>query len=196
MEICVFFVENVLCIGGYFGLNLGVVELMIVLYCVFFLLEDFFIFDIGYQFYVYKLFIGCQDFFGLWVCGGLVGYFQCVESLYDVVEFLYVLSFFSWVDGVLCVFIVIGCVDCYVVVVVGDGVFIGGMIWEVLNNIFDDNDCNFVIVVNDNGCFYVLMIGGMLWYFNCVRMVVVYKDLYNRFDCFFCVFGFVGWVVF
>lgn len=34
-EICVFFIDKVLCIGGYFGLNFGVVELMIVLYWVF-----------------------------------------------------------------------------------------------------------------------------------------------------------------
>ena len=34
--------------------------------------------------------------------------------------------------------------------VVGDGALTGGMTWEALNNISDDNDRNLVIIVNDN----------------------------------------------
>jgi 1-deoxy-D-xylulose-5-phosphate synthase len=38
--------------------------------------------------------------------------------------------------------------------VVGDGALTGGMTWEALNNISDDNMRRLVIVVNDNGRSY------------------------------------------
>ncbi|WKK71344.1 1-deoxy-D-xylulose-5-phosphate synthase [Rathayibacter oskolensis] len=44
-----------------------------------------------------------------------------------------------------------GQTDRHVVAVVGDGALTGGMTWEALNNISDDNPRGLVIVVNDNG---------------------------------------------
>jgi len=41
-------------------------------------------------------------------------------------------------------------------------VFIGGMVWEVINNIVVDIDLLFMIVVNDNEWLYVLIIGGFV----------------------------------
>ena len=60
---------------------------------------------------------------------------------------------------------------------VGDGALTGGMTWEALNNISDDNDRNLVIVVNDNGRSYAPTIGGMARYLNRVRTAGGYELL-------------------
>jgi 1-deoxy-D-xylulose-5-phosphate synthase len=67
-----------------------------------------------------------------------------------------------------------------VVAVVGDGALTGGMTWEALNNISDDNDRNLVIVVNDNGRSYAPTIGGMARHLNRVRTAETYRDLSLR----------------
>ena len=59
--------------------------------------------------------------------------------------------------------------DRHVVAVVGDGALTGGMTWEALNNISDDNIRNLVIVVNDNGRSYAPTIGGMARFLSTVR---------------------------
>ena len=56
--------------------------------------------------------------------------------------------------------------DRHVVAVVGDGALTGGMTWEALNNISDDNNRRLVIVVNDNGRSYAPTIGGMARFLN------------------------------
>ena len=69
--------------------------------------------------------------------------------------------------------------DRYVVAVVGDGALTGGMTWEALNNISDDNSRRLVIVVNDNGRSYAPTIGGMARFLNTVRTRRAYRDLYR-----------------
>lgn len=178
--------------GGYLGLNLGVVEFILVLYWVFDLLYDLIIFDIGYQVYVYKMLIGCsQDFVILCKKGGLLGYLFCVESEYDWVELSYVSVVLLYVDGLVKVFELIGYCNWYVVVVVGDGVFIGGMCWEVLNNIVVF--CWLVIiVVNDNGCSYVFIIGGVVDYLVMLWLQLVYEQVLEMGCDLVCVVLFVG----
>ena len=61
---------------------------------------------------------------------------------------------------------------------VGDGALTGGMTWEALNNISDDNSRNLVIVVNDNGRSYAPTIGGMARFLNDVRTRRTYRSLY------------------
>ena len=58
------------------------------------------------------------------------------------------------------------------VAVVGDGALTGGMTWEALNNITDDNDRRLVIVVNDNGRSYAPTIGGMADYLASLRPAI------------------------
>ena len=135
--------------GGHLGPNLGVVELTIALHRTFSSPDDPFIFDTGHQSYVHKLLTGRQDFSSLRVRGGLAGYPQRGESLHDVVESSHASSSLSWADGVSRALTATGRGDRHVVAVVGDGALTGGMTWEALNNISDDNDRNLVIVVND-----------------------------------------------
>ncbi|MEO6826023.1 MAG: 1-deoxy-D-xylulose-5-phosphate synthase, partial [Microbacteriaceae bacterium] len=119
-----------------------------------------------------------QDFTGLRRRGGLAGYPQRSESQHDILENSHASSSLSWADGISRAFAVTGQDDRSVVVVVGDGALTGGMTWEALNNISDDNTRRLVIVVNDNGRSYAPTIGGIARFLNTVRMRRSYHTLY------------------
>lgn len=184
-EVRSFLVENVARTGGHLGPNLGVVELTIALHKVFDSPSDPIIFDTGHQAYVHKMLTGRQDFSLLRSRGGLAGYPQRSESEHDVVESSHASSSLSWADGVSRAFSRTGRRDRHVVAVVGDGALTGGMTWEALNNISDDNDRNLVIVVNDNGRSYAPTIGGMARYLNRVRTNEAYRTLHRGSDTLF-----------
>lgn len=184
-EIRGFLIENVARTGGHLGPNLGVVELTIALHRTFDSPSDPFIFDTGHQSYVHKLLTGRQDFSDLRSRDGLAGYPQRSESPHDVVESSHASSSLSWADGVSRALTRTGRKDRHVVAVVGDGALTGGMTWEALNNISDDNDRNLVIVVNDNGRSYAPTIGGMARYLNRVRTAEAYRNLHRGSDTLF-----------
>ncbi|KTS06201.1 1-deoxy-D-xylulose-5-phosphate synthase [Microbacterium testaceum] len=184
-EVRAFLVENVSRTGGHLGPNLGVVELTIALHKVFDSPADPIIFDTGHQSYVHKMLTGRQDFANLRSRGGLAGYPQRAESEHDIVESSHASSSLSWADGVSRAFSRTGRRDRHVVAVVGDGALTGGMTWEALNNISDDNDRNLVIVVNDNGRSYAPTIGGMARYLNRVRTNEAYRTLHRGSDTLF-----------
>ncbi|MGW9626516.1 1-deoxy-D-xylulose-5-phosphate synthase [Microbacterium sp. NPDC055521] len=195
-EIRAFLVENVARTGGHLGPNLGVVELTIALHRVFSSPDDPIIFDTGHQSYVHKLLTGRQDFSSLRSRGGLAGYPQRSESVHDVVESSHASSSLSWADGISRALTATGRADRHVVAVVGDGALTGGMTWEALNNISDDNERNLVIVVNDNGRSYAPTIGGMSRYLNRVRTAGVYREMHRKSDRLFRAFGPLGRAVF
>jgi 1-deoxy-D-xylulose-5-phosphate synthase len=173
-----FLVAEVSKTGGHLGPNLGVVELTIALHRVFESPHDAIVFDTGHQSYVHKLLTGRQDFSRLRERGGLAGYPQRSESEHDIVESSHASSSLSWADGISRAFTMTGQGDRHVVAVVGDGALTGGMTWEALNNISDDNARKLVIVVNDNGRSYAPTIGGMARFLNSVRTRRAYRDLY------------------
>jgi 1-deoxy-D-xylulose-5-phosphate synthase len=178
-EIREFLVREVSKTGGHLGPNLGVVELTIAIHKVFDSPKDSIVFDTGHQSYVHKLLTGRQDFSHLRQEGGLAGYPQRSESPHDIVESSHASSSLSWADGISRAFTMTGQTDRHVVAVVGDGALTGGMTWEALNNISDDNSRNLVIVVNDNGRSYAPTIGGMAHFLNDVRTRRSYRTLYS-----------------
>ena len=92
------------------------------------------------------------------------------ESAHDIVESSHASSSLSLGGRHLPRLPMTGQSDRHVVAVVGDGALTGGMTWEALNNISDDNNRRLVIVVNDNGRSYAPTIGGMARYLNrCAR---------------------------
>ncbi|GEB45609.1 1-deoxy-D-xylulose-5-phosphate synthase [Microbacterium testaceum] len=184
-EVRSFLIEKVSRTGGHLGPNLGVVELTIALHKVFDSPSDPIIFDTGHQSYVHKMLTGRQDFTALRSRGGLAGYPQRAESEHDVVESSHASSSLSWADGVSRAFSRTGRRDRHVIAVVGDGALTGGMTWEALNNISDDNERNLVIVVNDNGRSYAPTIGGMARYLNRVRTNDAYRTLHRGSDTLF-----------
>jgi len=195
-EVRRFLVTSVAKTGGHLGPNLGVVELTIAIHRVFDSPHDPIVFDTGHQSYVHKLLTGRQDFSRLRELGGLAGYPQRSESEHDVVESSHASSSLSWADGISRSFSMTGQDDRTVVAVVGDGALTGGMTWEALNNISDDNLRRLVIVVNDNGRSYAPTIGGMARYLNTVRTRQAYRDLNVRSEQLFGRFGTPGRAVY
>jgi 1-deoxy-D-xylulose-5-phosphate synthase len=191
-EIRRFLVTEVSKTGGHLGPNLGVVELTMAIHRVFDSPRDAVVFDTGHQSYVHKLLTGRQDFSRLRMKGGLAGYPQRSESEHDIVESSHASSSLSWADGISRAFAMTGQGDRYVVAVVGDGALTGGMTWEALNNISDDNSRRLVIVVNDNGRSYAPTIGGMARFLNDVRTRRSYRRLYRTSQQVFDRFGGVG----
>ena len=177
-EIRTFLVANVAKTGGHLGPNLGVVEATIAIHRVFESPRDAIVFDTGHQSYVHKLLTGRQDFSQLRQKGGLAGYPQRSESEHDIVESSHASSSLSWADGISRAFAMTGQDDRHVVAMVGDGALTGGMTWEALNNITDDNTRKLIIVVNDNGRSYAPTIGGMARFLNTVRTRRSYRSLY------------------
>ncbi len=191
-EIREFLVREVSKTGGHLGPNLGVVELTIAMHKVFDSPHDAIVFDTGHQSYVHKLLTGRQDFSKLREEDGLAGYPQRSESEHDIVESSHASSSLSWADGISRAFTMTGHADRHVVAVVGDGALTGGMTWEALNNISDDNSRNLVIIVNDNGRSYAPTIGGMAHFLNDVRTRRSYRNLYSTSRRFFHAFGAPG----
>ncbi|MEL4318571.1 1-deoxy-D-xylulose-5-phosphate synthase [Leifsonia sp. YIM 134122] len=171
-------VLNVAKTGGHLGPNLGVVELTLAIHSVFDSPRDSIVFDTGHQSYVHKILTGRQDFSTLRQTDGMAGYPQRAESEHDIVESSHASSSLSWADGISRAFSMTGQDDRSVVAVVGDGALTGGMTWEALNNISDDNDRRLIIVVNDNGRSYAPTIGGMARFLNTVRTRRSYRSLY------------------
>jgi 1-deoxy-D-xylulose-5-phosphate synthase len=188
-EIREFLVANVSKTGGHLGPNLGVVELTLAIHKVFDSPTDAIVFDTGHQSYVHKIVTGRQDFTNLRQEGGIAGYPQRSESEHDIVESSHASSSLSWADGISRAFTMTGQDKRHVVAVVGDGALTGGMTWEALNNISDDNSRNLVIVVNDNGRSYAPTIGGMAHFLNNVRTRKSYRSLYSTSRKVFYKFG-------
>ncbi|GAA2085665.1 1-deoxy-D-xylulose-5-phosphate synthase [Pseudolysinimonas kribbensis] len=195
-EIRRFLVGEVSKTGGHLGPNLGVVELTLAIHRVFDSPRDAIVFDTGHQSYVHKLVTGRHDFSRLRMSGGLAGYPQRSESEHDIVESSHASSSLSWADGISRAFAMTGQSDRHVVAVVGDGALTGGMTWEALNNITDDNSRRLVIVVNDNGRSYAPTIGGMAHFLNSVRTRRAYRDLHRTTERVFARFGPVGRAVY
>ena len=188
-EIRSFLITEVSKTGGHLGPNLGVVELTMAVHRVFDSPHDAIVFDTGHQSYVHKLLTGRQDFSRLREKGGLAGYPQRSESVHDIVESSHASSSLSWADGISRAFQMTGQNDRHVVAIVGDGALTGGMTWEALNNISDDNSRNLVIIVNDNGRSYAPTIGGMARFLSDVRTRRSYRSLYDASRRVFGIFG-------
>lgn len=192
LEIREFLIEKVSKTGGHLGPNLGVVETTLAIHRVFDSPRDSVIFDTGHQSYVHKILTGRKDFDSLRQKNGLAGYPQRSESPHDVVESSHASSSLSWADGIAKAHKLTGETDRYVIAVVGDGALTGGMTWEALNNITDDNDRKLVIVVNDNGRSYAPTIGGLARYLNGIRTEKFYRKLYRLSKKVFYKFGLIG----
>jgi 1-deoxy-D-xylulose-5-phosphate synthase len=182
--------------GGHLGPNLGVVETTVAIHRVFDSPKDSVIFDTGHQSYVHKMLTGRSDLSSLRQKDGIAGYPQRSESEHDIVESSHASSSLSWADGIAKAYKLTGQNDRYVVAVIGDGALTGGMAWEALNNISDDNDRKLVIIVNDNGRSYAPTIGGLARYLNDVRTAKNYRRLYKLSKKVFYKMGLFGRLVY
>jgi 1-deoxy-D-xylulose-5-phosphate synthase len=173
-----------------------VVETTVAIHRVFDSPKDSVIFDTGHQSYVHKMLTGRSDLSSLRQKDGIAGYPQRSESEHDIVESSHASSSLSWADGIAKAYKLTGQNDRYVVAVIGDGALTGGMAWEALNNISDDNDRKLVIIVNDNGRSYAPTIGGLARYLNDVRTAKNYRRLYKLSKKVFYKMGLAGRLIY
>jgi len=195
-EIRASLIDSVSKTGGHLGPNLGVVEITIALHRVFSSPSDSVVFDTGHQSYVHKMLTGRKDLSSLRQKDGIAGYPQRSESEHDIVESSHASSSLSWADGISRAYKATGQLDRFAVAVIGDGALTGGMSWEALNNITDDNDRNLVIIVNDNGRSYAPTMGGLAHRLDAIRSNSVYRASYSISKRIFYKFGSPGRLVF
>lgn len=137
--------------GGHLSSNLGVVELTVAIHKVFDISEnnDVVVFDVGHQSYTHKLLTGRNAVFEtLRHKGGISGFTKPNESPCD-----------SSISGHASVSLstALGIARAKklrnepgkVICVIGDGAFVGGAVYEAMNNISRVYD-NLIVVLNDN----------------------------------------------
>jgi len=161
-------IETVTLNGGHLASNLGVVELSIALHLVFNSPHDHIIWDVGHQSYTHKLLTGRYEQFGtLRTKGGLSGFSRPCESEHDF--------FYSGHSGT-AVSAALGIAEAkaikhdnsYVVAVVGDGSFTGGLVYEALNNAGRTNS-RLIVILNDNEMSISKNVGAMARYLTVIR---------------------------
>ena len=166
-------IETVAKNGGHLASNLGAVELTIALHKVFDSPRDQLVFDVGHQCYTHKLLTGRYDRFAtLRRQGGLSGFCRPNESEHDV--------FFSGHSGT-SVSAGLGLATAkklqndqhYVVSVIGDGSFTGGLVYEALNN-GGRSGTKHILILNDNNMSISENVGSLAKYLAVIRSTPQY----------------------
>lgn len=164
--------------GGHLAANLGVVELTVAMHRVFDCPADSFVFDVGHQSYIHKLFTGRREQFeSLRTYGGLAGFPKISESECDAFGCGHSSTSISAAIGIATAKKLAGD-ESYTVAVIGDGAFTGGMAYEALNNCA--NNDKLIIVLNDNTMSIAQNVGAMNTYLNRFRNTAKYFRLKNR----------------
>ncbi len=166
-EIRSFLVDSVLHTGGHLASNLGAVELTVALHRVLNSPQDKIVFDVGHQCYTHKLLTGRKAGFArLRQRDGISGFPNPRESSHDA---------FVAGHGNTALSLAIGMAWAkklknepgWVVAIIGDGAFTGGMIYEGMNNIASLN--NLMLILNDNGMSISKNVGAMARYLTHLR---------------------------
>ena len=149
-EIRKFLIDNISKTGGHLASNLGVVELTLAIHKVFDFPTDKIIFDVGHQSYVHKIITGRKDKFDtLRKFDGLSGFPKTGESEFDFFDTGHSSNSISVALGMRRAANLNNEKDNNIIAFLGDGSFVGGMIYEALNDAGHRKD-NVIIVLNDN----------------------------------------------
>ena len=166
-EIRRFLVDSVLSTGGHLASNLGTIELTVALHRVLNSPQDKIVFDVGHQCYTHKLLTGRKAGFArLRQLGGISGFPSPRESEHDA---------FIAGHGNTALSLAIGMAWAkklkgepgWVIAVIGDGAFTGGMVYEGMNNIASLN--NLMVILNDNKMSISTNVGAMARYLTRLR---------------------------
>jgi len=135
--------------GGHLASNLGIVELTMALHYVFTAPADKIIWDVSHQCYAHKLLTGRQDrFHTLRKYEGISGFCKREESEYDAFDAGHASTSISASLG-MAVGRDMSHRDNYVIAVIGDASFSGGMAMEAVNQAGHLGK-NLIIILNDN----------------------------------------------
>ena len=164
--------------GGHLASNLGVVELTIAMHKAFDSPKDAFIWDVGHQVYTHKLLTGRFDKFDtLRQNGGISGFPNPEESKHDYFAAGHSGTSVSSGFGLAEAKQMAGD-DSYSVVVIGDGSFSGGLVYEALNNA-GRKKCKLIVVLNDNEMSISSPVGSIAKYLTRIRTNKVYYKAKN-----------------
>jgi len=165
--------------GGHLSSNLGVVELTIALLSTYDIPRDSVVFDVGHQSYSWKILTGrAEEFRQLRQEGGLSGFPKTEESGYDSFNTGHSSTSLSAASGLARARKLRG-EPGEVVAVIGDGAISGGMAYEAINDICQEND-NIVVVLNDNQMSIEQVVGGMSRHLEYLRVTPRYLSLKSR----------------
>lgn len=165
--------------GGHLASNLGTVELTVALHRVFNSPRDSIIFDVGHQSYTHKLLTGrFESFETLRKEGGISGFMRPQESPHDPFVTGHSSNSISAAFGIYKAKQLID-ENAYVISVVGDGAFTGGLIYEALNNASSAKG-KFIVILNDNKMSISRNVGALARYFTLIRSKSSYHSLKKR----------------
>src|SRR3989441_8684547 len=135
---------------AHFASNLGVVELCLALHLTFDFSKDRLIWDTGHQIYPHKLITGrYKDFHTIRTRGGLMGYPNPEESLYDLFMTGHAGCSLSCALGLKVGDDLMKEPERRSVAVIGDGALPSGIVFEAMNNAA--GLCkNLLVILNDN----------------------------------------------
>ncbi len=151
---------------AHFASNLGVVELCLALHTVFDFSRDRLIWDTGHQIYPHKLITGrYQDFHSIRTKGGLMGYPNPQESLYDLFMTGHAGCSVSTALGLKSGDELMGEPDRHSVAVIGDGAFPSGIVFEAMNNAAGLKK-KLLVILNDNQMSICPRVGGLAAYLD------------------------------
>ncbi len=160
---------------AHFASNLGVVELCLALHLTFDFSRDRLIWDTGHQIYPHKLITGrYPQFEGIRTRGGLMGYPNPHESLYDLFMTGHAGCSVSTALGLKTGDELLGQGDRYSVAVVGDGALPSGIVFEALNNAGHLNR-NLLVILNDNKMSICPRVGAMASCLDRARLTNFYQ---------------------
>lgn len=171
-EIREFLLDNVSKTGGHLASNLGIVELTVALHRVLESPRDKIVFDVGHQCYTHKLLTGRREGFArLRQLDGISGFTNPAESEHDA---------FVAGHGNTALSAAIGMAWAkkiknepgWVVAIIGDGAFTGGMVYEGMNNI--DTLDNLMVILNDNKMSISKSVGALARYLANLRTTTGY----------------------
>ncbi|MEW6370277.1 MAG: 1-deoxy-D-xylulose-5-phosphate synthase [Pseudomonadota bacterium] len=149
-ELRQFLLESVAKTGGHLSSNLGTVELTIALHYVFETPHDRIVWDVGHQTYSHKILTGRRERMPtLRQLNGLSGFPKRDESIYDTFGTAHSSTSISAALGMAAAAKLKG-EQRHAIAVIGDGSMTAGMAFEALNNAGVEEDCNLLVILNDN----------------------------------------------
>src|SRR5437870_5778343 len=160
---------------AHFASNLGVVELCLALHLTFDFARDRLIWDTGHQIYPHKLVTGrFNQFESIRTRGGLMGYPNPHESDYDLFMTGHAGCSVSCALGLKVGDELLGHADRRSVVVIGDGAFPSGIVYEALNNAGGLNK-NLLVILNDNQMSICPRVGALARCLDQARLTNFYQ---------------------
>src|SRR6516162_2841015 len=161
---------------AHFASNLGVVELCLALHLTFDFSKDRLIWDTGHQIYPHKLITGrFKDFHTIRTRGGLMGYPNPQESIYDLFMTGHAGCSLSCSLGLKVGDELVGRGDNRCVAVIGDGALPSGIVFEALNNAGGLGK-NLLVILNDNEMSICPRVGGLARCLDRARLTSIYQD--------------------